>query len=284
VKAGHVIVASQIPVIPEGMYFTKAYPIAHPVAAARHGAADALQGMYLSVDTPSHSIRTALRDGERWLVAAGGRYRTGEENAENRMLADLEAFLRDGFGIAAPDYVWSNEDFQSMDDMPFVGRVSESKALYVATGFGAWGITNGMVAAHVLTDQVLGRQSGEADLFDASRLKPLHGGAAFLTENLKAGAHLVGDKLLKRAVRDLDEISPGEGGVIETEAGQTAVLRKADGTLAAVSAVCTHMGCIVGWNPIDGTWDCPCHGSRFDADGRVLSGPASAPLEPRQVP
>lgn len=282
ITAEHVVVATQMPVIGDGLYFAKNFPVAHPLAAAPLPRGLELDGMYISSGEPTHSFRTAEKDGKRFLVAAGGEFRTGEPEEQQGAVDDLMRFLDRALGIDAPSHLWVNEDFRPMDDLPFVGPVASSKpGLHVAVGFDAWGITQGTAAAEIIADLILGRVNEDAEVFDASRMRPLAGGRELVSENLKAGARLAGDRLLGLRARSLDELEDGEGGIVEHDGEQLAVVKQ-DGRIAtAVSAVCTHMGCIVGWNAVDRTWDCPCHGSRFDQDGRVLSGPAVAPLERR---
>jgi glycine/D-amino acid oxidase-like deaminating enzyme/nitrite reductase/ring-hydroxylating ferredoxin subunit len=284
VSAAQVVVATQMPVVSEGHFFAKAYPMAHPVAAAPLPDGMRLDGMFIGAGEPTHSFRTASRDGREWLIVAGGRYKTGETEAEMEMVDDMLAFLGSAFGISQVEYLWSNEDFEPMDSLPFVGRATDSHPnLYVATGFNAWGISNGMVAARILADLAQGHDGPLARLYDATRLKPLRGGANFLAENTRAGLHLVGDRLLKRKVEAFEDIERGDGGIVEVDGEQLAVLKHDDGSVTAHSAICTHLGCIVGWNPLDRSWDCPCHGSRFDSQGEVIAGPAVKPLEPRRL-
>lgn len=145
------------------------------------------------------------------------------------------------------------------------------------------GLTQGAVAADIIAANLLGEEHPAAKLFEASRLKPLAGGSTFVSENTKAAGHLVGDRVLKRKVVPLNRIEPGGGGVISHNGEQLAVTRGHDGSVTAHSAICTHMGCIVGWNQTDRTWDCPCHGSRFDEHGAVLAGPARSPLKRREL-
>ncbi len=280
VTAGDVIVATQMPVIGDGMLFAKCFPVAHPMAAAPLPDAVRLDGMFISSGSPTHSFRAAEQNGQRYVVAVGGEYKTGVPEELEAQFDDLRGFLRRGFGIERLSHAWVNEDFRPMDELAFIGPVNSSKPnLHVAVGFDAWGITQGVAAAEIIADKVLGHENEDAEVFDASRVRPLAGGAELLSENLKAGARLAGDRLLRRQVQSLEDIPDGEGGIIERDGEQLAVTRNGDGVGQALSAVCTHLGCIVGWNAIDRTWDCPCHGSRFDEQGQVLAGPALQPLE-----
>lgn len=279
VRARWVIVASQLPVVPEGKFFAKAFPHAHAVVAARQ---DALPAgiMAISAGEPTRSFHTTRVAGEGWLVATGEPFRPGDAQAQGSAFASLAAFLRESFGLT-PDLGWVNEDFRPMDGLPFVGPATGSTPnLLVATGFDAWGITTGVVAGHILADIVNGHEHPLAPILDASRLRPLKGGSTFFTENARTGFQLVRDRALGGKVEELDKIGPGAGGVIRHGGEQVAVSRDESGRATAVSAICTHLGCVVGWNAVDRTWDCPCHGSRFSETGEVLYGPAVSPLEP----
>jgi glycine/D-amino acid oxidase-like deaminating enzyme/nitrite reductase/ring-hydroxylating ferredoxin subunit len=283
VTARDVIEATHLPLGKEGMFFAKAYPYAHPMVAARIDPVRAPDGMFISAAEPTHSIRTAKREDEIWLVAVGNSYKPGHPDDEMEAFEDLTAFLRDEFGVGSIDYRWTNEDYESMDGLPFIGRATSSAAhLFVATGFNAWGISNGTVAGMILSDLIAGRSNPWAEIFDATRVKPLAGGASFVTENLGTGAQLVGGYVRGRP-SSTDDLQPGEAAVLKLDGKRYAVFKDEQGNVHAVSAACTHLGCILGWNPVDRTWDCSCHGSRFAIDGRVIHGPATADLDRRGV-
>lgn len=285
VTAGKVIVATQMPIVGDGLFFAKAFPFAHPVAAASLPQHATIDGMFISAGEPSHSFRTASKDGNRFLVAAGGEFKTGDRKAADEAVTDMLAFLERTFGIHQPSHLWINEDFRSMDGMAFVGPASSSRpSLLVATGFDAWGITQGTVAAEILASTVLGESHPAAEIFEATRIKPLAGGPTFLFENVQTAARLASERILGSRAVAIDDIAPGEGGVIQHDGEQLAISRAQDGAVTARSAICTHLGCVVGWNPVDRTWDCSCHGSRFDEAGEVVSGPATRSLQTRAPP
>jgi Rieske Fe-S protein len=128
---------------------------------------------------------------------------------------------------------------------------------------------------------VLGRENPWTELFDPNRIKPRASATEFVKENVSVARHFFGDRISRRASVSIDQLGLGEGQVIGVGRKQLAVSRDSDGNLHALSARCTHMGCIVNWNAAEQTWDCPCHGSRFATDGAVLEGPAVAALESR---
>jgi glycine/D-amino acid oxidase-like deaminating enzyme/nitrite reductase/ring-hydroxylating ferredoxin subunit len=284
VTARDVVEATHLPLGMQGMFFARAYPYAHAMAAARIEAARAPDGMFISAETPTHSVRTARWGEDTFLVAVGGSYKPGHTDEQIKTYDDLAAFLRDAFGIGALDYCWTNEDYESMDGVPFVGRARSGAAhVYVATGFNAWGITNGTAAGMMLADLICQRTNPWAAVFDATRIKPAAGGASFVSENVSTGLHLV-EGYVRGRPRSLADLKAGEGAVLKLNGERVAAYRDEQGSVHAVSAVCTHLRCILGWNPTDRTWDCPCHGSRFALDGAVLHGPATARLERKALP
>jgi glycine/D-amino acid oxidase-like deaminating enzyme/nitrite reductase/ring-hydroxylating ferredoxin subunit len=279
VTASDVIDATHMPLVSEGKFFSKAYPYAHPMVAARIDPMRAPNGMFISTEQPTHSVRTARSGDDIWLVAVGGSFKPGHPDEGERMFQDLEGFLRTEFKVDSIDYYWTNEDYESMDGVPFIGRASSSaEHLHVATGFNAWGITNGTAAGMILSDLISGRDNPWAEVFDATRIKPLAGAKSFIGENVGTAAQMVGGYLQGRG-GSLDELPAGEAAILKLEGKRVAAFRDEGERLHAVSAVCTHMGCVLGWNPLDRTWDCPCHGSRFALDGTVIHGPATTSLE-----
>jgi Rieske Fe-S protein len=163
-----------------------------------------------------------------------------------------------------------NEDYETPDRVPFVGRPSDdAPGLYIATGFNGWGISNGTAAGMLIADQVRGRSNPWAKLYDPRRDSP---------KDFVEGADT------QSAVSAIDAIAPGEGGVITLGKDKVAVWKDDKGKAHAVSASCTHAGCVVTWNNAECTWDCPCHGSMFQADGTVIHGPAVEPLPPVELP
>jgi Rieske Fe-S protein len=235
--------------------------------------------MYINVEQPSHSIRTHTREnGDVYAVVAGTSFKPGHTDEERKHFQEIESWLTSNFDAGPVEYRWVNEDYTSMDNAPFIGWSSAiGEGYLVATGFDAWGITNGTVAGMILADLATGKENGWLDLFDATRVKPIAGGARFVKENAEVAAHLISG-YLSRKLESFDELAPGEAAIIKIDGKNVGAFKDEQGRVHAVSAVCTHMGCIVGWNETDRTWDCPCHGSRFDLNGEVIHGPATKPL------
>lgn len=231
----------------------------------------------------SHSIRTQRHAGGLWLIAVGEGFKTGHADTD-RVFRELEAFVRTHFDIEAIEYRWGNQDYDSMDRVPYVGKLTPtSKHLYVATGFGAWGMTNGTAAAMVLSDAILGRPNPWAELYDATRVKPSVSAKTFFPQNLHVAKEWIGGRLTHRSSVMPADLAPGQGSVAKMNGEMLAIYKDEQGALHAVSPICTHMRCIVRWNGVEKSWDCPCHGSRFGVDGSVLQGPAVRNLERKTV-
>jgi glycine/D-amino acid oxidase-like deaminating enzyme/nitrite reductase/ring-hydroxylating ferredoxin subunit len=279
IRADDVVLATHLPFLDRGLRFARAHPqmsyaVASPVESPP-------VGMYLSSSGPTRSIRTTPHGGGRLLVLGGEGHPAGRERDTRRRYAALERDLASWFGGGEPHYRWSAHDYVPVDGWAYIGRLTRrTKRLHVATGFAKWGMTKGTLAALVLTDEILGRPNRWARAYDASR-RDLSGSlAGLVTANARVGARFIGDRL---SARTLDSIDKGEGAVVRHGLSQLAVHRDDHGQLHALSARCTHLGCIVAWNTAERTWDCPCHGSRFDTDGRVIEGPAIADLERRSL-
>jgi Rieske Fe-S protein len=166
---------------------------------------------------------------------------------------------------------------ESMDDLAFIGRnPKDDSNVYIVTGDSGAGLTHGTIAGILLRDLIVGRDNPWATLYDPARKTPRAAGT-FPRENLKAGGEYA-HWLTPGEVKTVEEIKPGMGAVIRRGSSKFAVSRDVTGRLHQCSAVCTHLGCIVSWNSTERTWDCPCHGSRFTNDGKLLNGPALGPL------
>ena len=276
VTAGTVIVATGMPILDRGLYFARETPVRSYVVAVR--SAWRAEGMYISADEPMRSLRTHPHgDGE--LVLVGGESHKPGTGDPARSYARLEAFAREQLDTQEVAYRWATQDYVPADGMPYVGRLWPfSDRVLTATGFRKWGLANGTAAAMMLSDRVLGRDNPWSPTFDSMRVKPLAAARGILEEGMQDAFYFFADRIRKRA--SAQDVKPGEGRVVGSGLSQSAVHRDEAGTLHSVSARCTHLGCIVSWNGPERTWDCPCHGSRFDVDGRVVQGPAVRPLPP----
>lgn len=279
ITARYVVMATHLPLGQVGMYYSMAYPHAEPVIAAPIGRLPG--GMYKNAEKPGRSIRTHRYNGQTWAIAAGTTFKPGHPDEEQEHIRDIERWLVDHFQAGPVEYRWINEDYDPMDGAPYIGWSSSGPGAYlVATGFQAWGISNGTVAGMIISDLIAGRENRWLPVFDATRVKPVAGAKEFAKENLDVAAHLVSG-YLSRKLKSYDELEPGHAAIMQIDGENVAAFKDEQGLVHAVSAVCTHMGCIVGWNATDRTWDCPCHGSRFELSGEVIHGPATQPLGSR---
>jgi glycine/D-amino acid oxidase-like deaminating enzyme/nitrite reductase/ring-hydroxylating ferredoxin subunit len=281
--AHDVIVATHLPFLDRGLFFTKTYPHRSYAVAASIDAEKAPRGMFINSGTPTRSART-IRDGERLLLQVGGQgHKAGQEENTPERYAELERFLRENWPDAGPvEYRWSTQDYMSFDRVPYIGRLRRgSKRITTATGFNKWGMTNGTVAAMILSDRILGRGNEWARLFDAKRIKPRTSAGKLVREGGSVGFRFLADRLTPAASRSPDELSRGEGAILRVGGRKRAVYRDEDGALHVLSPVCRHLRCIVAWNPAERSWDCPCHGSRYTGEGHVIEGPTVEDLKRR---
>lgn len=284
VRARDVVVATHFPILDRGLFFARAYQQREYAICVRGEMRHDPNGMYINVGSPTRSVRTApAEDGIR-LIIGGEKHRPGEDPENEQRHSALEEFARSRFGLTTVEYRWSTQDVYSMDQIPYIGKLRPgSKHLYVGTGFNAWGMTNGTLAAMIIADLILEVPNPWADFYDPNRLNLRASAPTMVKEGLSAAKHLIGDRLTK-GVKSIDKIAPGEGEIVEVGGERLAVYKDEQGMLHAVSPTCTHMGCIVGWNSVEKSWDCPCHGSRFSVEGKVLHSPAVVDLERKALP
>jgi glycine/D-amino acid oxidase-like deaminating enzyme/nitrite reductase/ring-hydroxylating ferredoxin subunit len=280
-RARDVIVATHLPFLDRGLFFAKTYPHRSYAVAAPIEEAHAPDGMFINSGTPTRSVRT-IRDGDRLLIQVGGNgHKAGQEEDTPKRYDDLDRFLREHWPEAgAIEYRWSTQDYMPLDNVPYIGRLRRgSRHLFTATGFRKWGMTNGTVAATILSDRILERENDWAQLFEAKRLKPRVSATKFVKEGASVGFQFVADRLSRADKGSPEELGKREGAIVRVRGRKRAVYRDDDGALHVLSAVCRHLWCIVAWNPAERTWDCPCHGSRYTGEGRMIQGPTVEDLK-----
>jgi glycine/D-amino acid oxidase-like deaminating enzyme len=238
VAARDAIVATNLPILDRGGFFAKAYPKMHAVLAARIEEDDAPDGMFLGVDDPELSVRTHRDERGLVLISDGRAFKTAHESDVEGVWRELEAQVRRWFKVSAIEWRWANQDYRTMDGVPYVGRQSAGGRVHVATGFNHWGMTTSMVAAQILRDDILGRPNPWAELYRATRVKPGTSAPAFVKENLDVARHWVGDRLGSNERRP-EQLGPGEGAVLKVGGERMAVSRDEAGGLHAVSCICT---------------------------------------------
>jgi nitrite reductase/ring-hydroxylating ferredoxin subunit len=213
------------------------------------------------------------------LVIGGEDHKTGQADDQEARFARLEQWGRDRFPLGQLAYRWSGQVMETIDGLAFIGRNPlDEPNVFIATGDSGMGLTHGTIASLILPELILGHEHPWSDLYSPSR-KPIRALRTFLSENLNV-AKQYGAWLSGGDVSSPDEVPAGEGRLLRRGLTKVALYRDEHGTMHECSAVCPHLGCIVEWNGVEKTWDCPCHGSRFDGYGQVINGPAASDLTP----
>lgn len=281
IRAGAAIFATNSPVNDRVTIHTKQTPYRTYVVAGKVPKGSVVDALYWDTLEAYHYARLQPLDAQSDLLIVGGEdHRSGEEQDMEERLVALADWTRQSFpSFGEVEYRWSGQVLEPIDFMPFSGRNPGEDNIYVHSGDSGQGITNGVAGALTIVPLIIGREARFADLFDPSR-KPVGGSALGEFAHGVAGAvSNITEHLGPSEVSSVDAIAPGEGAIMrDGTIGKLAIYRTEQGELIRHSASCTHMGCIVHWNPLEKCWDCPCHGSQFAPDGQVLSGPAVRPL------
>ena len=274
VTADAVVFATNTPVNDWVKMHTKQAAYRTYVIAVRIPRSAVARGLYWDTARPYHYVRlTSDTDGEPLLIVGGEDHKTGQADDEPRRFGTLLEWTRQHFPMAGDiAYRWSGQVLEPNDYMGFIGRNPGDENVYIATGDSGNGMTHGTIAGMLIPDLILGVPNRWEKLYDPAR-KTLRTAPEFVKENVNVAA-MYADWVTPGEVSSPDDVKPGTGAVMREGFKKFAVYRDETGVLHIRSAVCTHLYCIVGWNSVEKTWDCPCHGSRFDPYGRVLNGPA----------
>lgn len=282
VAARHIVHATHTPkginMLQTGMVPSREYA----VGAKLNGGAYP-EGIFWILD-PFHSLRSYRCDGEDYLMVIGEKHKTGESELGADYYRRLRDYLSTHFDVQRFAYHWSAQQYNSADGLPYIGRLHGKDNAYLATGFAADGLVWGALAGQIIGDLILGHDNPWHERFDARRFTPGKSAREWAMENASVTRHFVQDYLGTGKLKELDEVSPGEGRVATLDGEKLAIYRSEAGELSVLSAVCPHLKCLVHWNAVDATWDCPCHGSRFDIRGEVIEGPSYHPLVRRDRP
>ncbi len=296
VRAKSIVVATNTPINDRFVIHTKQAPYMSYVIAARIPMGLATKALYYDTreekEMPDdvapdayHYVRIfsetkapASNDGEEnreWLIVGGRDHKSGQaDGAENRFL-HLETWARERWPqMGKVEYRWSGQVMEPMDGVAFIGpNPMDEDNVYIVTGDSGNGLTHGTIAGMMFTDLIMGRPCPWLDLYNPSRIT-LKSASEFLSENINVAGQYIKDFVSGGEVESTDEIPPGEGAVMRQGMKKIAVYKDENQALHQFSAFCTHLGCVVSWNTSDKSWDCPCHGSRFNCFGKVINGPA----------
>ncbi|MDK1360595.1 FAD-dependent oxidoreductase [Arthrobacter sp. zg-Y1219] len=279
VSAQHLVLATGIPVLDRGGYFARllplrSYAMAHPVTG------DVPQGMYLSIDSPSRSLRTARVEGTDYLISGGNGHAVGRHPHPQALVDDLAGWTRNHFAVSSPAYSWSAQDYEPAAGLPYVGQVPFGDgSIFAATGFNKWGMTNAVAAALVLAEAMA---PAAEDSRTGNWYSPKLSSRDVLSaarDNAEVGLEMVAGWASSMAGTDQAAPPEGQGKVVRRKAKPVGVCT-VNGEVSRVSAVCPHLAGVLSWNDAEASWDCPLHGSRFAADGKLLEGPAVRGLDP----
>jgi glycine/D-amino acid oxidase-like deaminating enzyme/nitrite reductase/ring-hydroxylating ferredoxin subunit len=278
VDVGQVVVATHYPLLDRGLFFARLEPARSYCIAARIEG-NQPRGMSISAGEPTRSIRSR----DELLILGGEGHMTGAREATPERYERLEEFARNHWDVAEVTHRWSAQDPVSWDHLPVIGPYHpRSSRLFVASGFHKWGLSSAGFAARIISDLIAGRANPWAARFNPSRFG-FRGLPKLAQMNTKVAVDFFGDRVTPAHASSADDVPRGEARVLRDGLGKTGVYRAEDGAVHAVSLRCTHIGCLLRFNSAERSWDCPCHGSRFDVDGAVLEGPATVPLEPRSA-
>jgi len=234
------------------------------------------EGLYWDTAEPYHYVRVERRRGYDYLIFGGEDHKTGQEPDTEAPYKRLKATLREWFPKAKPDHRWSGQVVETNDGLPFIGETAEAQ--FVATGFAGNGMTFGTLGGMMAVDAFLGRKNPWSELFSPHRKKLRGGTWTYLKENKDYPYYMIRNWLAGAEAKSLKAVKRGQGKILNLRGHKVAAYRDDDGEVTLCSPVCTHLKCIVAWNPAEHTWDCPCHGSRFKPTGEVMSGPAEEDL------
>lgn len=279
VKCNFVVVASHYPFINfPGFYFLKMYQSTSYLIAV-DTKKTLFNGMYISYSDPIFSYRTAKFQGKNLLLIGGGEHKTGQPSCFEDTYGILENEAKKFYPDAKVLFRWNTRDCISLDKLPYVGIYSNyMPRVYVGTGFKKWGMTLSNVASSIVVDAICNKENRYAYLFNPSRLKPIKNRDEMKNMLVQSTNSLLLDKF-RPANMPFDEVQNNSGSIIDVNGQKVGIYKNSDGKIYAVKPFCTHLGCQLSWNDVDKTWDCPCHGSRFDYKGKNLYDPAFKDLE-----
>jgi glycine/D-amino acid oxidase-like deaminating enzyme/nitrite reductase/ring-hydroxylating ferredoxin subunit len=277
VTADFVVCATNTPVIDWLVIHSKQAAYRTFAIGARTAPGAIPRALYWDTADPYHYVRL---QGDL-LIVGGEDHKTGQEDDGAERFARLEAWTRERFPIGEVEFRWSGQVMEPVDGLGYIGRNPGDKGhVFVATGDSGHGMTHGTIAGLLLTDLISGRANEWESLYEPSR-KSLRAAVEYVRENVNA-VKQYSDYLSPGEVDSESEIPPGQGALLRDGLAKLAVYRDESGSVQRLSAICPHLGCIVHWNALERTWDCPCHGSRFGIDGHVLNGPALVGLEKKE--
>lgn len=272
ITANNIVVATHYPIMnAPGYYFMKMHQERSYVLALEN--TSEIDGMYIDLNKEGYSFRTY----NNLLLLGGISHRTGE-NEEGGSYDELRKVAKKLYPKAKEKYYWSAQDCMTIDGIPYIGRYSsETPNIYVATGFNKWGMTSSMVSAMIISDMILEKENDFSEIFSPRRFDLSLSINNIANDLIETAKNFIAQKVSIPS-SEIEHIKNGHGGIIEYNGEKVGVYKNKEGKEFFVSTKCTHLGCQLSWNSDELTWDCPCHGSRFDYKGRLIGSPATKDL------
>lgn len=269
VHATDVIIATNYPIVDKAFFYMRMNQTRSYAIAVRTKQRIRPDNIYMGVAPDEPTVRTHSEGEKEWVIL-GGEVHTSGEGDTRKYYENLENITRNLMTVDSVDYRWSAQDSTPIDMLPFIGKMPQTDHVYVTTGFGEWGMTTSVVSAKILTDLIRNRKNPWTEIYSPARVN------LFMDRLVEMGKHTLSgfSGYITGSDQELKALKPNEGTVITGNGKKLAVYKDKDGKLHARSAACTHMGCIVAWNTAEKSWDCPCHGSRFTKEGKVIRAPA----------
>jgi glycine/D-amino acid oxidase-like deaminating enzyme/nitrite reductase/ring-hydroxylating ferredoxin subunit len=283
IRCDYLVIATHVPLtgvtglIPASLFQTKIASYSSYVLGAKVLRGKYPHASFSDTSDPYYYLRIDGHAGYDYAIFGGADHKTGQKTDPDDCYENLSKVLAKVLPDAEIDRRWTGQVIETNDGLPYIGEIAERQ--FVATGFSGNGMTFGTVSAMMARDAATGRKNPWQDLFDVHRKKIRGGTWDYLRENKDYPYYMVRDRLAASEGKSLDSLGRGDGKILKIDGQRVAAYRDDKGKVTTLSPVCTHLGCIVHWNPTESTWDCPCHGSRFRATGAVLAGPAESPLE-----
>ena len=283
VRSEVVVVATNTPVNDRVAIHTKQAPYVTYAIGVVVPKRSVTRALYWDTGDPYHYVRLQSDNNNSHdvLIVGGEDHKTGQANDGEERFARLEQWTRERFPeMGEVQFRWSGQVMEPVDGLAFIGRNPlDEDNVYIATGDSGQGMTHGTIAGILLTDLIQGRKNVWEDLYNPSRIR-LKSLPEYASENINVAGQYT-DYVTAGDIKSESDLKPGAGGIMREGMSKIAVYRDESGKMHKLTAVCPHLGCIVAWNSTERTWDCPCHGSRFSAEGQVYQGPANADLSPQ---
>lgn len=281
ITAKYVVMATHYPIknFP-GLHFLKMYQDrSYAIAIEPRAKIDA--GMYISAETPVASFRPI---NDELLIIGGSDHKTGENSVDlDISYKSIETYAKEIYPSMKVKYRWATQDCVSLDKVPYIGNSSNLMPnIYIATGYKKWGMTTSHVAAEIIRDKILGKENKYEEIYKATRIQALKNYKEF-GNILKQTAYSLGINKIKPSEYKLEDLKKDSGGIVEYNGKKVGIYKDKEGKIYAVEPYCKHLGCELSWNNLEKTWDCPCHGSRYDYTGKLITEPSVKDLDKADI-